>query len=224
MAVPSKKIRRLRGFILSTAADPQRSFEQGMLAANVEDRLPGTVCGQVTRGAQNVAAVAAAGNAGNGVFAAAPTADAGAAPGVYKIVVEAAAANGGVLGIYDPAGVRIGKGAVAAAFDGAINFTLNDGGVDFAVGDSFDVTVTYAAGSGAYVPYDPDGTDGSAEFAGILKEGQIVSAAATRHTFLVRDAEVKEPELVFVNELDANQKAALYAAMEDKGVIVRKGI
>lgn len=224
MAVPSKKIRRLRGFILSTAAEPQRSFEQGMLAVNAAERLPGTICGQVTRGAQNVAAVAAAGNAGDGVFAAAPTADPGAAPGVYKVVVEAAAANGGVLGVYDPEGVRIGKGAVAAAFDGPINFTLNDGAVDFAVGDTFNVTVTYADGSGEYVPYDPAGTDGSGEFAGILKEGQIVSAAATRHTFLVRDAEVKEDELTFVNALDANQKAALFAAMEAKGVIVRKGI
>lgn len=128
MPAPTKNFKRTGGFILSTAADPQRSVDQGMLDATAVDLEAGTVCGKLTA-------------------------------------------------------------------------------------------------SGRYVPYDPAAAATGAEtFAGILLDGQIVSAAPTRHVFVTRDAEVKAPELVYVNALDAAQLAAVEAAMAEQGIIVRPGI
>lgn len=128
MLAPSKNFRQLRGFILSTAAEPQRSFEQGMLAPTKPDadRKAGTVCGKLA--------------------------------------------------------------------------------------------------NGQYTPYNPAGADGSQNFAGILKEGQIISADPTRHTFFCRDGEVKADELVYEIAVTAPQKAAVEAAMAAAGIIVRPGI
>lgn len=134
MPAPTRHFQSDRGAILSTAADPQRSIEQAMLAANpAADRRRNIVVAKIT-----------------------------------------------------------------------------------AVG----------ATKGQYAPYDPAGADGTQLLTqlAILKEGQIISAVATRHTFWVRDCEVKAPALVYVNAVDAAQKPAVEAALAVQGIIVRPGI
>lgn len=91
------------------------------------------------------AAVAGSGNTGNGAMGAI-TVSAGAKKGVYRLVIVEPATNAGVFAVYDPDGVFVDNGNVAAAFSaGGLAFTLADGATDFAAGDSFDITVTYTA-------------------------------------------------------------------------------
>src|SRR4051812_20335131 len=103
----------------------------------------GTLLGAVTVGA--AVAAAYAGNTGNGVFGAVTT-GANAKPGVYNVVFVEPAANVGTFIVEDPDGNIVGRGNVAAAFNGPIAFTIADGATDFISGDGF--TVTVAAGSG----------------------------------------------------------------------------
>lgn len=104
----------------------------------------GAVLGKtVTAGTAN--AVAGGSNTGNGAMGAI-TLGGEAKPGVYTLKITKAAANAGDFEVLDPAGQSIGVGTVAVAFAGThLNFTLADGATDFAVGDTFAITVTPTA-------------------------------------------------------------------------------
>lgn len=85
------------------------------------------------------------GNVGNGVMGAI-TVTAGAKRGVYQLVVIEPAANAGAFAVYDPDGIFVDNGNVAAAFSaGGLAFTLADGATDFAAGDSFAITTAFTA-------------------------------------------------------------------------------
>lgn len=95
--------------------------------------------------AGTAAAVAGSGNTGNGTMGAI-TVSAGAKQGVYQLQITGAASNAGSFAVYDPDGLFVDDGDVAAAFSaGGLAFTLADGATDFVVGDSFAITVTYTA-------------------------------------------------------------------------------
>lgn len=95
--------------------------------------------------AATAAAVAFAGNTGDGAMGAI-VASAGAKAGIYKLTVIEPGANAGTFQVVDPDGVLVGIGAVASAFSaGGLAFTLADGATDFVAGDGFDITVTYTA-------------------------------------------------------------------------------
>lgn len=64
-------------------------------------------------------------------------------------VVAAVPTNGGVFAVTDPEGVFVANATVGGAFSNQIAFTIADGAPDFAVGDEFDVTVTF----GTYVAW-----------------------------------------------------------------------
>jgi len=102
------------------------------------------------------AAVAAAGNTGNGTITAAPTAGAGAQAGVYTLVAEETpAANGGSFRMENPDGEYLGtvKVGVPATLGGIGPFTIADGATDFATGDSFRITVDAEEGGTAFRGY-----------------------------------------------------------------------
>ncbi|MDB4906369.1 MAG: hypothetical protein JWO05_1153 [Gemmatimonadetes bacterium] len=101
----------------------------------------GAVLGRTATAAVVAAAVADAGNTGNGVFGAA-TIGATVKPGRYRIVCIEPAANAGVFAIFEPGGAEIGRANVGVAFVGAINFTIADGATDFISGDTFSVDVS----------------------------------------------------------------------------------
>lgn len=205
-------------FIISEANE-QRSREQGVLAANATEMLPGTALGRLLGAANAPVVTAGAGNAGNGAFGA-PVIAANTKPGVYRVTITAAAANAGEFQVEDPDGQIVGNGNVAAAFNkGGIQFTIADGAVDFAVNDYFTLNISYAGGQ--LTPYNPTGVDGSQNFAGYLFDRIPISAVATRVTYVAREAEVNGWKLVFVNALDAGQKAEFEAKSAAQQIIVR---
>jgi phage tail sheath protein FI len=112
-------------------------------------------------GARAAAAAAkAGGNTGDGTLGTL-TADAAAPVGAWRVVCQAASADGGAFAVYRPDGTFDGIAIVGAAYDSAagINFTLTDGAADFIVGDEFVVTVAVAvpADGGLFSVTDPDG-------------------------------------------------------------------
>lgn len=141
--------------------------------------LRGTVMGKITLGAA-AAAVKAGGNTGTGTLTldvATPILP-NAIAGIYTVRCIAAAANNGTFRVTDPRGVVLGDVVMAAGagtFADRIKFALADGGVDFIVGDGFDVTI--AAGSGKYIEAVKSAVDGSAIPLGILVDDTDASAA-----------------------------------------------
>ena len=178
---------------------------------------PGHVLGKVTVGAATGAA--ASGNTGNGTIG---TVSAGstAKQGVYQVTCIEPATDGGTFIVEDPEGTIIGRALVGAAFAGAVNFTIADGGTDFAAGDRFLVTV--ATGSGKYKEYNPANTDGSQEAVALLLDfvdasGGDISGAV----IIARHAEVNAAELIWFSGADANQKAAGQAQLATQTIIAR---
>lgn len=210
------------GHFLSGPFDPNKSGEQITLAATTIALLSGTMLGKVSRGVQTVDATANAGNTGNGVFAAAPTADAGVAPGVYTLTVIEPAANGGTILVGRPDGSEDGIARIGVAYDGSINFTLNDGAADYVAGDGHKVTVSYADGSGHYKPIDPAAVDGTQNFAAILYAYAPISAATQRAAAVARDVVVNGNLITYAVAANAGQKAVIEAQAAEKMVMIRR--
>jgi len=138
----------------------------------------GTVLGEITKAIGNP--VADAGNTGDGTVTDVSLGSA-AKLGTYILECITAAANGGTFKVLDPDGVRLDDADVGAVYTGAINFTINDGATDFAVGDKFTIEVT--EGSGKYKVVNSANVDGSQEADCILvadidtTDGDIVAEA-----------------------------------------------
>lgn len=170
----------------------------------------GQVLGQITVGAS--ATVAAMANTGNGTIGTVTLA-AGAQAGAYFAYAIEPATNGGKFVVEDPAGKTIGIATVAVAFSaGGLTFTIADGSTDFVSGDSF--TITVAAGSGKYAPYDPAGTDGRQKAVAILYAGLDTSASDRPAVITARQAEVDANRLVSLD-------AAARVSLATKAIIVR---
>lgn len=210
------------GHFLSGLYDANKAGEQIVLAPTTIALPSGTMLGKTTRGAQAVVAAANAGNTGNGVFAAAPTADAGAADGVYTLTVIEPAANGGTIQVAKPDGSEDGTARIGVAYNGSINFTLNDGANDFIAGDGFNVTVSYAAGSLQYKPIDPAAVDGSQNFAAILYAGRPISTGTQRATGVARDVVVNGHLITYAVAANDAEKAVIEAQAAAQMVMIRR--
>lgn len=178
----------------------------------------GMVLGQITK-AGTASAAAYAGNTGNGAMGAI-TVGAGAIPGDYKLTITEPATNVGNFIVEDPTGKFVGQGDVAAAFSaGGLAFTLADGATDFAAGDGF--TITVAAGSLKYKPYDDDNTDGS-EIATAISYGEVDATSADKLcTVIFRNAEVKLSALQWAATNDATDKTNGLADLVAKNIVAR---
>lgn len=172
---------------LLSEAEGQRSRDSATVTVAGAVALPsGTVLGRITVGAITSSAVA--GNTGNGTMGTV-TGSAGAKAGVYKLTIVEPAANAGAFIVEDPDGIVIGNGDVAAAFSaGGLAFTLADGATDFAAGDQFNITV--AAGTGKYVKYVSNATDGSQVAAAVLYQSLPGTNGDYKATIFNTDAEV----------------------------------
>jgi hypothetical protein len=105
-------------------------------------------------------AAKAGGNTGTGTLGAL-TSDNDAVTGAWRVVCTTPQADGGVFAVYRPDGTFDGVAVVGVAYNSAhgVNFTLADGGTDFAAGDEFVVTVvdSVPANGGVFSVVDPDG-------------------------------------------------------------------
>jgi hypothetical protein len=172
----------------------------------------GAVLGAVLLGALSAAAaVAQAGNTGNGVFGAA-TVDAGAQTGDYKIVFIEPNTNLGNFQVVRPDGTVDGTGKVGTAYDGMINFTIADGATDFASGDLFTVTVSAAAATKVYKAINLAAVDGTQTVAGILYAAVTTDGSTTQKAVVIdADAEVNGGLLDYNGQTTATVNAGLLA-------------
>jgi phage tail sheath gpL-like len=101
----------------------------------------------VTPAYGTVTSTATAGNAGNGTVTALSVTT--ARPGDYKLTLVTPVANGGVFRLTDPDGNVVnsaitmtpGAGVVTPVTTGGLAFSLTDASADFALGDSYTITV-----------------------------------------------------------------------------------
>lgn len=200
------------GEFLLSEANGTRSREEVVIAAGSGILKAGTLIALITA-ANALTPSADGGNTGNGTISSA-TVTSKAITGDYILTITEAAANGGKFEVVDPTGVLVGEGTVGQAFNGGgLTFTLSDGATDFAVDDSF--TLSVLANLGEYVAYDDDGTDdGRRAASGILFASVDATLNDVRAVAVVRDAEVIERLLT---GLDPNGRADLLA----KGIIIR---
>lgn len=61
-------------------------------------------------------------------------------------VANAVPADGGLFSVVDPDGIAKPNATVGVAYNDVVKFTLNDGGVDYAIGDGFNFTVAIIGG------------------------------------------------------------------------------
>lgn len=210
------------GAWLMSEAAGTRSREYIEIAAS-QTIADGQLLGQVTTGALSAVAVAGAGNTGNGVMGAV-TVDAGAPEGEYNLLIIEPGSNAGAFAIERPDGVIDGHGAVAAAYNGLVNFTLADGSTDFVAGDSFIITVTAADATAQdqFKVWNPAATDGTQIVAGLAYGAVETGVGETQRAVgVTRDAEANGNLLVFPDAEDAEEVAAGKAGLAALGIIVR---
>lgn len=220
MAVITSKT-KLSGAYLGESAALNIVNEEITILSGAGVLDPGTVLGQVAEGgAATVVTAAGAGNTGNGVFAATPTADAGAPAGTYSVQIIEPAAAAGTFRVERPDGSLDGTGNVGVAYNGTINFTLNDGAVDFVAGDSFSVTVSWSSTT-KYAAHDPAAVDGRETAAAILFHEVDATASDQKSVATVRGpATIFEPYLTFKTGISAADKTAAKEALRAKGMAV----
>lgn len=162
-------------------------------------------------------------NTGDGTFTLAdPSVVGGAVPGDYVVTITEAATDGGNFQVEAPSGEVIGLGSVGAAFADQIAFTIADGATDFAVGDTW--TVTVEASDIAYSAHDTAGTDGEAIARAVLLTELVNSTeSATTETAVIiaRSAEVFADKLIYETGATTADKAAANAQLAASGIVVR---
>ncbi|WP_419692236.1 head decoration protein [Burkholderia gladioli] len=150
-------------------------------------------------------ASAAGTNTGNGTIGTLSVAGYAAKAGVYTVEFDDATH----FVVADPAGAEVGHGTTGVAFKaGGLSFTITAGGTAFNPGDSFSITV--AAGSSKYKPFDPANVDGSQIPSGILFATKDVTSVDKSCAVVVRLCEVNASELVWPTGMS---QAAITAAL-----------
>jgi hypothetical protein len=148
------------------------------------------------------------------------TAGAKAKLGTYLLECTHAVAGQGIFSVEDPDGYGLPDAVVGQAYvNDQINFILNDGSPDFAVGDVFSITI--AEGTGEVVAIDFAAVDGSQDAYGITIAAYDATTAAVDGVAIVREAKVVEANLVWRTSPapSAAQKAAAMAQLLAKGIV-----
>ena len=211
-----------RAEFLMSEAPGTRSREVGTFSQSQTVEV-GQIVSKVTRGTTAVAAVAVAGNTGNGAWGSI-TLDAGGQLGDYKVVCIEPGTNAGKFEVFRPDGELDGVLTVGVAYNGMINGTLADGGADFVSGDAFDVTATEtdAANEGQVVPYDPTATNGAQTPVGVSLDKVVTGSGETiDNVIIAREAEVNGNLIVYQSGADDAAKAVANGLLAHLGITVR---
>lgn len=139
-------------------------------------------------------------NTGDGAFSAVALGS-DAEVGVYKITCVETSTNAGVFEIETPTGLEVRADVtVGVAYAGDhLNFTISDGPSDFAVGDTFLVTVS-ATTAGVYKKSVATAVDGSQHPTAILGEDvDAASAANAVASWAYDEGHFNERQVLFGN-------------------------
>lgn len=212
---------RYRGEFIASEANGTRSRKVVTILFG-QNVVAGEVLGKVLTGAATAVGAAVAGNTGSsGAITAAPATAAGVKAGVYRATCIEPATDAGKFLVEDPDGITVGVATVAVEFvGGGLTFTIADA-TDFVAGDSFTITVTIAAGSGKYVAYDQDGTDGREIAAGIAFDNYDATLADVEGVIIDCDAEVTSAELSWPSDIEAGEQITAETQLAALGIIVR---
>jgi len=149
------------------------------------------------------------------------TAGAKAKLGTYTLKNILAQTGAGIFSVEDPDGYALPNAVAGQAYtNDQINFTINDGSPDYALGDTF--TITIAAGSGEVVAFNPDAVDGSQNAYGIMTAAVVSSSPTSDGVAIVREASIIEENLVWPDmspEISDGQIAAAMAQLAAKNII-----
>ncbi len=201
--------KRIGEYLLSEA-NGTYSRESVTFAAVTEAHPSGTIVAKIAKGTTATSA-ANAGNTGTGTMGTV-TVTAGTKQGIYKLTITGEAANAGNFVVEAPDGKIVGTGKVATAFSkGGLAFTLADS-TDFVVGDGF--TITVAAGSGKWAPYDDTHTNGTEDATGILYTPLEINTGDQTAVVHTRQCEVASIHLT-------GSDAAAVVDLAALGIIVR---
>lgn len=210
--------------LIHSEVDPTyTSGKRVLLAGSGSDRVFGrfVLAAAILLGAATVtpAAVVGTGDGAIGVV----TADAGAEPGTYQVVIIEPASNGGVFQVIRPGGELDGTGAIGVAYNGRINFTLADGATDFVAGDRIPVSVAYAAGSKKIVQWDPTAVNGAQTIVGINLFDAVAPDGVDGECVLLErgPAIIRRERLVFHEGATNDEKAEAYRQLEALGIQCR---
>ncbi len=141
----------------------------------------GHVLGKVTAGTVPTTGTADVGNTGNGTVTGV-TGGVDVKVGVYTLTCISTVANGGAVTVQDPDGYALPNAIIGTAYTNPqINFTINDGAIDFTVNDTF--TITVPAGGAQVREINFSGVDGSANAYGISHAAYDATASG-EHTRL----------------------------------------
>jgi hypothetical protein len=186
---------------------------------------PGQVLGMVTAQADTyavAAAVAKAGNAGNGT---AVLTGAGVGAGIQVGTYKVRALGPLVWEFQRPDG-SISETEVAdgVAYVDQLLLTVTHGATPFAAGDEFSFAVTVSAAAanlGLVKAWDPAATDGSEVAYGIAYEGVVTGAGENRQIVAhVRECRVWGKYLTYASDANAGQIAAANAQLAQNFLIV----
>lgn len=153
--------------------------------------------------ADAVVAAADGGNTGNGTVTLATVAAGQIVPivGAYRLECTGAVTNGGIFKLEDPNGALVASDLIMTAGAGAatvfeaagLQFTVTDGGTDFAVGDFFTLTV---AADGKIVIYSRTGAGGAQIPLAILTQEEVFTGAEDRAFRPLISGRVRRDDLV----------------------------
>jgi hypothetical protein len=139
---------------------------------------------------------------------------------IFTVLASAADGDSGTFAVRAPDGTALPAATVGSAYSNAqINFTINDGAADYAVGDIF--TVAVAAGSGKIVAVDASAVDGSQTAYGFMAGDADASSADVAGVAVVRDAIIVSTDLVWPTGATAGQKTAWLADLGAAGIVAR---
>ena len=143
--------------------------------------------------------------------------------GAYALICTAAAANAGTFQVLTPNGYRLPDLEVGQAYAGDhLNLTISDGAADFIVGDSFTVDIS---GDSKVVAMDLTAVDGSQNPIGIITSEVIApDGADIKGVAIVRDAILADHAMVWPTGITNQQKSDAITALEQRGILVKKGV
>lgn len=177
-------------FLLSECCEGTLSREAIVIASGAGKLPAGQVLGKITRGSITVGNATFTGTGNGTLTKSTPAYGAGVQDGDYKVVCVEKTTDSGLFEVLRPDDSSDGFATVGTEYDGQIRFTLADGTTDYAQGATFTVPVSIATGSGKYIAYAPEATDGSEIAAALLYAPCDATDADQLATGIVRMAEV----------------------------------